>query len=107
MATSRQRFVRRMARRPFYRTEVCHVHGWIDCNFRLFMEKEWLLCRLALAVPSVDWSTATWLVPGACEDGGKRDGLQQHACARCPAWPVRDSARPRRKCGAERPWYRR
>ena len=84
MATSRQRFVRRMARRPFYRTEACHVHGWIDCNFRLFIEKEWL-CRLTLAVSTDDWSAATWLVPGACENGGNRDGLR-----RCPAWPVRD-----------------
>ena len=53
------------------------------------MEKE-RLCKFALVVSSDDWSTATWLVPGACEDGGNRDGLRQHACARCPAWPVRD-----------------
>ena len=89
MATSRQRFVQRTARRPFYRTEACHVHGWIDCNFRLFMKKE-RLCRLALVVSSDDWSTATWLMLRACEDGGNRDGLRQHACARCPAWLVRD-----------------
>ena len=48
------------------------------------------MCRLALAVFSDDWSTATWLVPGECKDSGKRDGLRRHTCARCPAWPVRD-----------------
>ena len=89
MAMSRQRFVRRTARHPFYRTKACHVHGWIDCNFRLFIEKE-RLCRLALVVSSDDWSMTTWLVPGACEDGDNRDGLRQQACARCPAWPVCD-----------------
>jgi len=89
MAMSRQCFVQRTAWRPFYRTEACHVHGWIDCNFRLFMKKE-RLCKFALVVSSDDWSTATWLVLGACEDGGNRDDLWQHACTRCSAWPVRD-----------------
>ena len=41
-------------------------------------------------VSSDDWSTTTWLVPGACEDGGNRDSLRQHASAGCPAWLVRD-----------------
>ena len=33
------------------------------------------VCSLALTVSNVSWFAATWIVVGACEDSGKRDGL--------------------------------
>ena len=48
------------------------------------------VCSLALTVSNVSWFAATWIIPGACKDSGKRNVLRQHACAQCPAWPVRD-----------------
>ena len=48
------------------------------------------VCSLALTVSNVSWFAATWIVVGACEDSGKRDGLWRHTCAQCPAWPVHD-----------------